>query len=157
MRALVYLCMTKARRHALLKDILTRSPASTQEALVAGLTESGISVTQATVSRDLSTIGAVRGPDGYHLPSAPTAPTDTDRLRNTIQDHALRVVPAASIVVIHTAPGHANFLASEIDANRPDEMVGCIAGDDTIFIATPSNSAANKLAADISNTIGNTP
>lgn len=149
--------MTKARRHALLKDMLTRSPASTQEALVAGLMEAGISVTQATVSRDLSSIGAVRGPGGYRLPSAPSATTDSAHLMSIFQDHAIRVMPAASIVVIHTAPGHANFVASEIDANRPQEMLGCIAGDDTIFIATASDKAATTLAKQINQRIGGTP
>lgn len=143
--------MTRIRRHAILKDILSSAAASTQEALVNGLASEGIEVTQATVSRDLAAIGAVRGPDGYRLPNQPADKQgDTTQLHPVLRDHVIRISPAASIVVIHTAPGHANFVASEIDAVRPAGMVGCLAGDDTIFIATPSNKAATTLAQQLS-------
>lgn len=149
--------MSRARRHSILKDLLAESPASTQDALVSGLAEAGIDVTQATVSRDLAAIGAVRGSDGYRLPDSTTAvasrPGDASDLRWVLRDHVIRVTPAASLVVIHTAPGHANFVASEIDAIRPDGMVGCLAGDDTIFIATPSNASATSLAQQLSQAI----
>jgi transcriptional regulator of arginine metabolism len=149
--------MTRTRRQAILKDILSSAAASTQEALVNGLAKEGIEVTQATVSRDLAAIGAVRGPNGYHLPDAPNQPADkqgdTTQLHPVLRDHVIRISPAASIVVIHTAPGHANFVASEFDAVRPTNMVGCLAGDDTIFIATPSNKAATTLAQQLSQAI----
>lgn len=157
MQLCVYLSMTRTRRQAILKDILSSAAASTQEALVNGLAKEGIEVTQATVSRDLAAIGAVRGPSGYHLPVAPNQPADkqgdTTQLHPVLRDHVIRISPAASIVVIHTAPGHANFVASEIDAVRPTNMVGCLAGDDTIFIATPSNKAATTLAQQLSQAI----
>ncbi len=147
--------MARIRRHAILKDILSSAAASTQEALVNGLAQEGIEVTQATVSRDLAAIGAVRGPNGYRLPDAAAHTAekqgDTTQLHPVLRDHVIRISPAASIVVIHTAPGHANFVASEIDAVRPPDMVGCLAGDDTIFIATPSNKAATALAQQLSN------
>ncbi|MCA9275541.1 MAG: hypothetical protein KDA29_05905 [Phycisphaerales bacterium] len=141
--------MTRLRRHALIRELLSQAPFTTQETLVAGLADAGISVTQATVSRDLAAIGAVRGANGYRLPDQDFAAIpmgDPIQLRGILRDHVLDVQPAASLVVIHTAPGHANFVASEIDATRPKGMVGCLAGDDTIFIATPSNKAAVALA-----------
>ncbi|MFG0245299.1 MAG: arginine repressor [Phycisphaerales bacterium JB052] len=150
--------MTRVRRHAMLRQMLKHSPASTQESLVAGLEAQGISVTQATVSRDLAAIGAVRGPEGYRLPehgSTPIQPNDDlRRLHGVLREHVLTIVPAASLVVIHTAPGHANFLASEIDSARPSGMLGCLAGDDTIFIATASNNAANTLSRALNKAIG---
>lgn len=149
--------MSRARRILILKELLAQSPASTQEALVAGLSEAGIEVTQATVSRDLAAIGAVRGSEGYRLTDSSTAgsspPGDPRDLRGVLRDHVTRITPAASIVVLHTAPGHANFVASEIDSIRPDGMVGCIAGDDTIFIATQSDSSAASLATQLSTVI----
>lgn len=143
--------MSRIRRHAILKDLLARSPFSTQDALVEGLAESGIEVTQATVSRDLAAIGAVRSADGYHLAdraveSASAREHDQSRLRSVIREHVINAQPAAAMVVVRTAPGHADFVATELDASRPKEMVGCIAGDDTIFIATKSNTAASTLA-----------
>jgi transcriptional regulator of arginine metabolism len=123
---------------------------------VNGLAESGISVTQATVSRDLAAIGAVRSSEGYRLPdqdSVSSSTGDPIQLKAILRDHVLDVLPAASLVVIHTAPGHANFVASQIDATRPKGMVGCLAGDDTIFIATPSNKAASTLAELLGNAL----
>tara|TARA_R100000687_G_scaffold70318_1_gene59930 strand:- start:19 stop:459 length:441 start_codon:yes stop_codon:yes gene_type:complete len=143
----------------MLRQMLNRTPASTQESLVAGLEAQGISVTQATVSRDLAAIGAVRGPEGYRLPEpgmlGAAAPSDDfTRLHAVLREHVLDILPAASLVVIHTAPGHANFLASEIDSVRPRGMVGCLAGDDTIFIATASNKAAGTLSRALNKVIG---
>jgi len=149
--------MPRIHRHELLKALLSRSPASTQETLVAGLANEGISVTQATISRDLAAIGAVRASEGYRLPNlagtSPASPGDPIELKSIFRDHVLRIEPAASMVVIHTAPGHANFVASEIDATKPTNMLGCIAGDDTIFIATPSIKAAAFLAEQLGQAI----
>lgn len=131
--------------------MLADSPATTQHALVEGLEAAGMAVTQATVSRDLAAIGAVRGPDGYRLPEqvgggvAVAPPRAEGRLAGVIREHAISVEPAAGLVVLRTAPGHANFVASELDAARPLGMVGCIAGDDTIFIATGSEREAGRL------------
>ena len=120
----------------------------TQESIVEALAQSGITVTQATVSRDLAAIGAVRGAGGYMLSDggASARPQDLAQLLSLVRDHVIRVSPASSLVVLHTAPGHANFVASTIDSVRPPGMVGCIAGDDTIFIATPSKGGASQLA-----------
>lgn len=148
--------MSRIRRHHTIREILADHPASTQEELVDGLAAAGLQVTQATISRDLAAIGAVRGPEGYLLPdqaggvavrtATRASPIAADRLSPVIRQHAIDATRADSIVVLRTAPGHANFVASELDAVRPRNMVGCIAGDDTIFIATPSAKAAGALA-----------
>lgn len=143
--------MSRTRRQHILRKLLAESPVSTQQELVQGLQSHGFSVTQATVSRDLAALGAVRGPNGYSMPehfaamNANQPPQDT-RLVPVLREHALVITAAASLVVIRTAPGHANFVASEIDASRPEGMVGCLAGDDTIFIATQSDKAAAGIA-----------
>jgi transcriptional regulator of arginine metabolism len=154
----VYLYMPRSRRHNLLKQLLSNSTAKTQDLLVLELENEGIQVTQATISRDLSAIGAVRSPNGYLLPShlnhTQLSSKKHSQLQEIIEQHALRITPAASIVVVHTAPGHANFVASELDTTRPKGMVGTIAGDDTIFIATASNAAAKALCKELSHHIG---
>ena len=139
--------MPRSRRHAVLIRILKDRPAATQEQIAAALHAAGEPVTQATVSRDLAAIGAVRGPGGYRLPGGPGPVSRQDRLAPTIREHAVSVEPAASLVVIRTAPGHASVIASELDAARPVGMVGCVAGDDTVMIATPSARAAGALVA----------
>lgn len=141
--------MTRLQRQSRIKDLLSQTQAVTQEEIAHELEKTGIKVTQATISRDLASIGAVRGAHGYALPGAGGfgGAGDLGSLLGVVRDHVIRVVPAASIVVMHTAPGHANFVASEVDAARPSGMVGCLAGDDTIFIATPSDQSAKELAA----------
>lgn len=142
--------MSRSLRLHTLREILGRRPAATQDELVESLADAGLTVTQATVSRDLSAIGAVRGADGYQLPDqlgVASAVQDPEAVATAVRTHAISVARADSLVVVRTAPGHANVLAAELDTARPDGMVGCIAGDDTIFIATPSGKRAGELTA----------
>lgn len=144
--------MSRSLRLHTLREILARQTVATQDELVDSLATAGVQVTQATVSRDLASIGAVRGPDGYrlvdHLGIA-TLPRDSAHLGSAFRSHAVSVSKADALVVVRTAPGHADVLATALDNARPPGMVGCIAGDDTIFIATPSS----KRAADLTCTL----
>ena len=135
-----------ARRH-LLTQLLNAGSVRTQEELATALADAGEAATQATVSRDLAAIGAVRGPGGYSLPGGftPLAPVFGAPLETALQRHLFSRTIAGTMVVLRTAPGHASLLASKLDATPPEGMVGCIAGDDTIFIATPSAAAAKSL------------
>lgn len=117
---------------------------------MADLAEEGVEVTQATVSRDLAALGAVRAAGGYRLPDDPTPGVGGESLSRALRAHAVGFDLAATLVVVRTAPGHAPALASEIDRARPTGMVGCIAGDDTIFVATPSSAEARGLLAVLS-------
>lgn len=153
--------MSRTQRHALLVEIIRDRPGSTQESLVEALAESGVEVTQATVSRDLAAIGAVRGPGGYRLPDQSDARPSTDdpaeRLGRVLREHAVSFDPAATLVVVRTAPGHAQVLATELDRARPAGMVGCVAGDDTIFVAAPSEREAGRLLRRLSEMAGLAP
>lgn len=141
--------MSRSHRHAVLTRILRDRPAATQEQIVEALHAAGERVTQATVSRDLSAIGAVRGPSGYQLPDRPPARGVPGRLAAVVREHAVSAQPAATLVVVRTAPGHASVIASELDAAPPPGMVGCVAGDDTVVIATPSSGDAGALTAQL--------
>ncbi len=143
--------MPRARRHALLARILRDRPPATQEQLVEALRAAGENVTQATVSRDLAAIGAVRSRGGYRLPGGtrPDPAAAPGRLARTLREHAVGIEPASALVVVRTAPGHAGLVASELDAASPRGMVGCVAGDDTIMIATRSARAASALASQL--------
>ncbi len=111
----------------------------------------GVSVTQTTVSRDLAAIGAVRGQDGYRLGGSFTENghalpiAGNDELSGLIYRHVLSVAKAQAIVVVKTAPGHAQMLASAFDRWPPYGVVGTVAGDDTIFLATTSSKAIGVL------------
>ena len=135
-----------ARRH-LLTQLLNAGSVRTQEELATAATaDAGEAATQATVSRDTAAIGAVRGPGGYSLPGGFTlrppcsGPLWKPHCNATSSRARLRGPWWCC-----TAPGHASLLASKLDATPPEGMVGCIAGDDTIFIATPSAAAAKSL------------
>lgn len=139
-----------------LKDlvrILKAGHAATQQEIVAALQAGGHVVTQATVSRDLQEIGAVKVRAGgtleYRLPDELTRTAGSElmarNLRRTLRDFAIDLRPAASLVVVVTAPGHASAVARAIDLAGLAPVIGTVAGDDTIFVATPSEEEANEL------------
>ncbi|CAN5149233.1 transcriptional regulator ArgR [soil metagenome] len=126
-------------RRELIRELLVVRPIATQEELRAVLAERGYDVTQATLSRDLAQLGARRAASGYELPAVgPTQPLLPDLVRS-IDDNG-------TLVVIHTAPGAAQIIASALDRAKPVEILGTIAGDDAIFVAPARGVAAQKLA-----------
>lgn len=142
--------MSAPRRRHLIERILRREGASSQESLALALAGEGFRVTQATISRDLGAIGAVKTRSGYRLAEDLASPEASDaesRLRQAIREHAREITPAGTLVVIRTAPGHSGVVADALDRAAPPGVVGTIAGDDTIFIATASVHAASKLGA----------
>jgi transcriptional regulator of arginine metabolism len=134
--------------------ILRAGHAATQKEIVRALRAAGHDVTQATVSRDLQEVGAAkvrvgrtleyRLPD--ELPRAPGGDLMARNLRQTLAEFALDVNVASSLVVVTTHPGHAAAVARAIDLAAVGTVVGTIAGDDTIFVATPDVVTAMELA-----------
>jgi len=141
----------------LIVDLLGRGPVLTQEELAEALARGGEPVTQATVSRDLAAVGAVRSADGYRLAGeagvANAVLAGGDELSGVVRRHVVEARVAHSLVVVRTAPGHAQMLASAFDRWPPDGVEGTVAGDDTIFLATQSPSAARALADLLDKTI----
>lgn len=144
--------MKSDRRRDLLK-ILYQGHASTQQDFVAALRDAGHDVTQATVSRDLQELGAVkirvgdevayRFPD--HLRDAVNPSTERTLLRE-LAEFAIDIRVAGTIVVVVTLPGHAAAIARAIDLSNPAGVMGTIAGDDTVFVATPDAETAGAVA-----------
>ncbi|MGH2729277.1 MAG: arginine repressor [Actinomycetota bacterium] len=145
--------MRSERRRDLLR-ILHEGHATSQHQIVEELRALGHDVTQATVSRDLQEVGAtkvrVAGEFVYRLtdeiPRAPGGDLMARNLMRTLAEFALDVRPAGSLVVLLTAPGHASAVARAIDLAGLQEVVGTVAGDDTIFVATPDLGTAAALA-----------
>jgi transcriptional regulator of arginine metabolism len=145
--------MRSTRRRDLLQMLRSGSVA-TQQDFVNALREKGHEVTQATVSRDLRELGAmkVRTPIGfaYLLPDDLQRASVDDlrdrRLEQFLKDFAVDVRTAANLVIVLTPPGSAGVVARAIDQASLEDVVGTIAGDDTIFVATPSEEAARTLA-----------
>jgi transcriptional regulator of arginine metabolism len=139
MRILMH--MDKNRRHRAIIRALRSGPLVGQESLRRVLAESGIEATQATISRDMKEIGVVKTPQGYMLPDALAdqhAPVVDRALELSISTFLVAADIAGTIVVVKTEPGHAQALAAALDRAGLKRVVGSIAGDDTIFLATRS-------------------
>lgn len=118
--------LTKRQRQKKIVEILSRSQAASQQALLAELEKAGVEATQATVSRDLSELGAVKRQGRYRLPGQEARSSGWKLDFDTAGDH---------LVVLKTNPGQANMLAVRLDNADIAEIVGTLAGDDTIFVA----------------------
>ncbi|MDE3112370.1 MAG: arginine repressor [Chloroflexota bacterium] len=127
----------RQRQQALLRLVAERR-LHTQDELVRALRASGFHATQATVSRDIVELGLVKvARDGAHVYAPPAAASagGVDRLRRFCEDYPVEVAVAGTLVVLRSLPGTANALAAALDAARIPEVVGTIAGDDTVFLA----------------------
>lgn len=144
--------MKSERRRDLLR-ILHRGHASTQQDLVAALRAAGHDVTQATVSRDLQQLGAVKVRLGdqvaYRFPDdalrVAAGQSAQRNLEREMRERAIDVRTAAALVVVVTMPGHAAAVARAIDIAALPEVAGTIAGDDTVFVATADERTAQSL------------
>ncbi len=120
---------------------------STQVELVQALRDQQFPVTQSTISRDLSRLGAVKARDGsgrvvYRMPDEQSAisPLPTADLKGLL----LNVQHNGSLIVIQTTPGSASLVAHQLDKTKPEGILGTIAGDDTIFVAPSSLLRINE-------------
>lgn len=144
----------KNRRLSIIKDILERQRPRNQRDLLDLLSRASIESTQATLSRDLRELGVLKGPDGYELPRAAAVETreqTSNELRRALHSFGRAVQRAGSLVVIRTGPGQAAPLALEIDRSSLRDVIGTVAGDDTIFVATLSPNKATRLVRTFEN------
>ncbi|MFD0775386.1 arginine repressor [Streptomonospora algeriensis] len=157
--------MTKTARHARISEVLTRHDVRSQADLARLLADSGVQVTQATLSRDLDELGAVklRTVDGeliYVLPGEggerlQRARPDTlglehasnARLTRLAEDLLVSAEASANMVVVRTPPGAAQYLASAIDHTDFHAILGTIAGDDTILVISRAPEGGEELAS----------
>ena len=146
--------LTRSARQARIRELIQAQPVTSQTQLAALLAGSGIEVTQATLSRDLEELGAVklRGSDGapasYVVPpeNAPLRPAQTApaRLTRLLGDLLTSAEGSANLAVVRTPPGAAQFLASALDKVGLPDVLGTIAGDDTLLVVSrrPDGGAA---------------
>ncbi|MGH3646831.1 MAG: arginine repressor [Micromonosporaceae bacterium] len=149
--------VTKTARHDRIVQLVRDHPVRSQTELVELLHSDGVSVTQATLSRDLEELGAVkvRGADGpavYVIPEDGNPPLRTTeaapaRLHRLLRELLTGADHSGNLVVLRTPPGAAQFLASALDRSGLDEVVGTIAGDDTILVVSRRPSGGADLAA----------
>jgi transcriptional regulator of arginine metabolism len=138
----------KQKRQLRIIEIINQNAIETQEELALKLREEGFEVTQATVSRDIRelNLSKVPGPDGrqkYAILSS-GGPLN-DKYVRVMHDGLLSMEPAGNLLVLKTVSGMAMAVAAAVDAMHFPEIVGSIAGDDTIMAATKSNQEAANL------------
>ncbi len=138
--------LSKTKRHAKVLEIIRGKPIETQEDLAASLQEEGFEVTQATVSRDIKELGITKTPTGsgryrYVVPKERAVEDSRHRMRRLFQDSVISIDSSENLLVIRTLTGNAHAVAAVIDNTGIPEIVGTIAGDDTILIVVKPKSA----------------
>lgn len=144
----------KPTRHVKILEIIENRTISTQQELRNALLAEGYDVTQATVSRDINDLKLikVRTPSGkyaYGISSRDETLGNPEKFSKLFSEAMIKADAAQNIVVIKTYPGMANALCSLIDAMRNPDIVGTIAGDDTIFVVLRTNERAQLLKQEL--------
>ncbi len=142
----------KTRRHARIKEIVENRAIQTQDELADELRKIGIEVTQATVSRDIKELMLIKVPaaDGeyrYALPTEHNVAFSQSRMERTFQDSVVAVDYSLNLIVLKTLPGTAQAVAYTIDTARWPEILGTVAGDDTICVVVKPPEAVNEVTA----------
>jgi transcriptional regulator of arginine metabolism len=134
---------TRNQRHLAITTLLNRGPVPSQEALVQALSAQGMGVNQATLSRDLKSLGAVKGPGGYQLVTI--RPIGAGALAEAVADCMISMAVTLNQVVLKTPPGGAQPLAIALDGARLPGMLGTLAGDDTVLCVLKDEAAAKEF------------
>ena len=141
----------KQLRQRAIRDLVDQRPVRTQQELAAALRERGFRTTQATVSRDVAELGLVKatrdGTQVYALPPRliEAEVSGEDRLRRLLRDLPAEIREAGLLLIVQTLPGSAHAIAAALDRARWPEVVGSIAGDDTVFIALSDRAALRRV------------
>ncbi|MGA0205264.1 MAG: arginine repressor [Ilumatobacteraceae bacterium] len=142
----------KAQRQQLISRLIGQHAVSNQPQLVEMLAAEGLVATQATVSRDLDDLGAVKvrvpgGESVYAIPEfAPARIAPEDQLRRVLGEWVAEVRHSGSMVVVRTPPGCAHVVASALDRSALEGLLGTVAGDDTILCVAEEDLGGEALA-----------
>ncbi len=146
----------KQQRHTAIRDVQAQAIVPSQDELRRRLARRGFHVTQATLSRDIHELRLSKGPQGYSLPTAPPE-DDADALpgiREVLSSFGLEVRQAMNQLVIITTTSAAQPVAAGIDYEDWPEVVGTLAGDDTVLVICPDEQQARRLKVRIEDYIG---
>ena len=148
--------MKNARQQKIL-ELIEEYDIDTQDTLIKKLSENGYNVTQTTVSRDIKQLNLVKGVTArgsykYIVPTVAVKENSMPILNSAITDSVIRIEAAENIVVVKTFPGMANALAVCIDSLHLENIVGSVAGDDTILLVVKKAALALELEAELKDT-----
>ena len=149
----------KNQRQHRIAQMLRQESVSSQDHLVELLAAQGVAVTQATVSRDLDDLGAVKVPTGggsvYAIPELPSEQVaPDDHLKRVLGEWVVAVGCSQNLVVLNTPPGSAHVVGSAIDRSAVDGVLGTVAGDDTVLVVATEDVGGHRVAADFRSMAG---
>ena len=152
--------MSKHQRQHRISLMLANQVVTSQEQLVGLLADDGVESTQATVSRDLDDLGAVkvRVSGGESVYAIPEHPADrvipVDQLRRVMGEWVVEVESSGNLVVLRTPPGSAHVVASALDRTGIEGSIGTVAGDDTLMVVAAEGTTGENLAVALRNLAG---
>ena len=150
----------KPQRQHLIAKLIEQRSVQNQVQLVELLADEGVVATQATVSRDLDDLGAIKirlpgGETAYAIPALPKEQrAPEDHLRRVFGDWVVEVAVSQNIVVLRTPPGSAHVVGSAMDRAGLPETIGTVAGDDTLMVIVAEDADSQALAARLSELAG---
>ena len=141
----------RARRLRIIAEIIGNNAISSQEEVTERLAQMGLNVTQATVSRDLDYLGAIKMRDGgtirYALPGDTPSSPAPGRLERIFSEWVLSIEAAGTFLILKTPPGSAHIVGHALDQAQPEEIAGTLAGDDTLFVALRNGVNPDQIAS----------
>jgi transcriptional regulator of arginine metabolism len=137
--------MSKLARQQEIVELAHQGPLPSQQELRKLLSRRGFEVTQATLSRDLNELRVVKTPDGYILPNGEAPAEPLPAVSRVVREFVRDVRRAQNLLVVKTVAGSAQSVAVAVDGEAWEEIVGTVAGDDTLLIITSDNKSAKAL------------
>jgi transcriptional regulator of arginine metabolism len=138
----------KARQERLL-EIIRKHRVKSQKELSSFFLKDGVEVTQATLSRDIREMGIVKVRGAYHIQDEWTATLSDESIRRAFNQYVRSTGISGNIVIIRTSPGNAHSIGVLLDATHWSEVLGTVAGDDTIFVLLKNSRYGNKVLSKI--------
>lgn len=144
--------MKKKDRQQLIETLIRQKSLSTQEALAAALKKFGCEVTQATISRDMREMGVQKGTDRegrirYIMPPPREMRDPEEVLARVLLESGAEVLQARNLLVLKSEPGTAPTVGRAVDELGSEDIVGTVAGDDTVLLVTSNDGKAGRIAA----------
>ncbi len=144
--------MDKQKRQKILLDVVTKTEVDTQEEIIKALLDQGIVATQATISRDIKEMGLVKTTGRhkkYKYAQGTDVHKDSAKLLHLFKAAVTSIEQAQNLVVIKTIIGNASAVAASIDAQRIADVVGTLAGDDTVLVVAKTNESATAIIEEL--------
>jgi transcriptional regulator of arginine metabolism len=141
--------ISKKARQARLWETARKREVRSQEEFLAFLRKEGVAVTQSTLSRDIRDLGLIKVRGRYQVPGEGRPGPPDDMLRRALSQFVVRTGMSGNIVMVRTSPGNAHSVAVVLDAAEWPEVLGTVAGDDTVFVLVRQGGSGRRVLARI--------